>query len=131
MIHRIFPLFSIYVIYWNESNIYYTFVLFLQEKRVNIRILIMQISYVKTERGAKLLQHKIFSRVKWFRSCCVTTIQIALMYKRCIYVIHISRFSSKRKGCNKFFDYSSFIKQENLLIYYLSETVIGVKFCEF
>ena len=86
---------------------------------------------MKTERGAKLLQHKIFSRVKWFRSCCVTTIQIALMYKRCIYVIHISRFSSKRKGCNKFFDYSSFIKQENLLIYYLSETVIGVKFCEF
>ena len=84
----------------------------------------------KLERGAKLLQHKIFSRVKWFRSSCVTTIR-NYYYAEKVHAILISRLLSKRKGCYKFFDYSSFIKQENLLIYYLSETVIGVKFYNF
>ena len=40
----------------------------------------------KLERGAKLLQHKIFSRVKWFRSCCVTTIRNCF-YVQKVYVI--------------------------------------------
>ena len=84
----------------------------------------------KLERGAKLLQHKIFSRVKWFRSSCVTTIR-NYYYAEKVHAILISCLLSKRKGCYKFFDYSSFIKQENLLIYYLSETVIGVKFYNF
>ena len=62
---------------------------------------------------------EIFSRVKWFRSCCVTIRNCPSVYEGTGYAS--TWLNATKLRVQILYNYSSFIKQENLLIYYLSE----------